>query len=400
MPNLNTQITPPRVPLTDERTGAVSREWYRWFYNIYNITGGALGITPVINGGTGLSTIPTNGQLLIGNGTGYTLNTLGTGTGISVTNGVGTITVANTGVLSFAGGATGLTPAAATTGAVALAGTLIAANGGTGFGSYAVGDLLYANTTTTLAKLPDVAIGNALISGGVGVAPAWGKIDLTTHVSGVLPIANGGTNGTATPTANGVAYGTGTAYAFTAAGTTGQVLTATTGSAPTWAAPATSGTVTSVSVVSANGLAGTVATATTTPAITLSTTVTGLLKGNGTAISAAVANTDYQGVAAPVTKTADFTVANGETWLINNKSGSTCTVTLPAAASWSGRQLVFKNMQAQTLVSASSNVVPIDSTSAGTAILLAVVGNWATMVSDGTNWVIMQAASNNNLLLE
>jgi hypothetical protein len=400
MPNLNTQITPPRVPLTDERTGAVSREWYRWFYNIYNITGGALGITPVTNGGTGLSTIPTNGQLLIGNGTGYTLNTLGTSAGISVTNGAGTITVANTGVLSFSGGATGLTPAAATTGAVTLAGTLIAANGGTGFGSYAVGDLLYANTTTTLAKLPDVAIGNALISGGVGVAPAWGKIGLTTHVSGVLPIANGGTNGTATPTANGVAYGTGTAYAFTAAGTTGQVLTATTGSAPTWAAPATSGTVTSVSVVSANGLAGTVATATTTPAITLSTTVTGLLKGNGTAISAAVANTDYQGVAAPVTKTADFTVADGETWLINNKSGSTCTVTLPAAASWVGRQLVFKNMQAQTLVSASSNVVPIDSTSAGTAILLAVVGNWATMVSDGTNWVIMQAASNNNLLLE
>lgn len=53
------------------------------------------------------------------------------------------------------------------------------------------------------------------------------------------------------------------------------------------------GTVTSVSVVTANGFAGTVATATTTPAITLTTTVTGLLKGNGTAISAATAGTDY-----------------------------------------------------------------------------------------------------------
>jgi hypothetical protein len=53
------------------------------------------------------------------------------------------------------------------------------------------------------------------------------------------------------------------------------------------------GTVTSVSVVSANGFAGTVANATTTPAITLSTTVTGLLKGNGTAISAAVLDVDY-----------------------------------------------------------------------------------------------------------
>lgn len=54
-----------------------------------------------------------------------------------------------------------------------------------------------------------------------------------------------------------------------------------------------SGTVTSVSVVSANGFAGTVANATTTPAITLTTTITGILKGNGTAISAASAGTDY-----------------------------------------------------------------------------------------------------------
>jgi hypothetical protein len=103
---------------------------------------------------------------------------------------------------------------------------------------------------------------------------------------------------------------------------------------------------------------------------------------------------------APVTKTADFTLSVNESWVINNKSGSTCTVTLPAAGSYTGRQVTFKNMQPQLLVSASSNVVPIDSTSAGTAILLNVVGNWATMVSDGTNWIIMQAAGNNNLLLE
>jgi len=53
------------------------------------------------------------------------------------------------------------------------------------------------------------------------------------------------------------------------------------------------GGVTSVSVVSANGFAGTVATSTTTPAITVSTSITGVLKGNGTAISAATAGTDY-----------------------------------------------------------------------------------------------------------
>ncbi len=65
-----------------------------------------------------------------------------------------------------------------------------------------------------------------------------------------------------------------------------------------------SGTVTSVSVVSANGFAGTVATSTTTPAITLSTTITGLLKGNGTAISAATAGTDYVIPSGSITGTA------------------------------------------------------------------------------------------------
>jgi hypothetical protein len=107
-----------------------------------------------------------------------------------------------------------------------------------------------------------------------------------------------------------------------------------------------------------------------------------------------------QSVSAPVTKTADFTVAAAELWLINNKSGSTCTVTLPTPSTNSGRVLYFQNYQAQTLVSASSNVVPQAGGAAGTAILLAVAGNWATMVSDGTNWVIMQAAANNCLLLE
>ena len=99
-------------------------------------------------------------------------------------------------------------------------GTITAAKGGTGQTSYAVGDLLYADTTTTLAKLADVATGNALISGGISTAPSWGKIGLTTHVSGTLPTANGGTNLTSF-TANGVIYAsstsalaTGTALTF------------------------------------------------------------------------------------------------------------------------------------------------------------------------------------------
>jgi hypothetical protein len=103
---------------------------------------------------------------------------------------------------------------------------------------------------------------------------------------------------------------------------------------------------------------------------------------------------------APVTKTANFVVADTEVWLINNKSGSTCTATLPAAASWSGRVLRFQNYQAQTLVSASSNVVPLAGGAAATSILLASTGDSATLVSDGTNWLMTQYIPNNILLLE
>ena len=70
-----------------------------------------------------------------------------------------------------------------------------ASDGGTGQVSYTIGDLLYASAATTLSRLADVAVGNVLLSGGVGVVPSWGKVGLTTHVSGILPVANGGTGG-------------------------------------------------------------------------------------------------------------------------------------------------------------------------------------------------------------
>ncbi len=90
----------------------------------------------------------------------------------------------------------------------------------------------------------------------------------------------------------------------------------------------------------------------------------------------------------PVTKTADITVGVSDNWIINNKAGSTATWTLPAV-SQIGREIMIQNYQAQTVVSASSNVVPLGGGAAGTAILSANVGRWCTLVSDGTNWVIM-----------
>lgn len=166
-----------------------------------------------------------------------------------------------------------------------ISGTLAAGNGGTGQSTYAVGDILYANTTSSLAKLADVATGNVLISGGVGVAPSWGKVGLTTHVSGTLPVGSGGTGAT---TLTGILIGNGTSAITAISSVTAlQVLRVNAGGNGYEFATVSfgGGSVTDVSVTTANGFAGTVATSSTTPAITLTTTQTGVLVGDGTAMT-------------------------------------------------------------------------------------------------------------------
>lgn len=206
-----------------------------------SLTTQVTGILPVANGGTGQGAI---GSLSKADDTNVTLTLGGTPTN-ALLNGV-SITAGWTGSLAVGRGGTGITTyavgdipyaSASTTlsklagvatgnalisGGVTTApswgkigltthvsGTLAAANGGTGAASYTVGDILYASGTTALSALADVATGNALISGGVGVAPAWGKIALTTHVSGTLPAANGGT-GAASYAVGDILYASGT----------------------------------------------------------------------------------------------------------------------------------------------------------------------------------------------
>ena len=195
-----TQIPAPRVAFTED--GQITTQWFRWLNNVYTITGSGLGITPVINGGTGLGTIPTNGQLLIGNGTGYALHTLTAGTGITVTNGAGTITVASSGITSFSAGTTGFTPSSPTSGAVVLAGTLVIANGGTGATSAAAARAnLGAGTVTSVGGTGTVngitLTGTVTTAGNLTLGGTLSGVSLTTQVTGVLPIANGGT-GTST----------------------------------------------------------------------------------------------------------------------------------------------------------------------------------------------------------
>ena len=153
----------------------------------------------------------------------------------------------------ISGSYTGITGVGTLTAGTWNATAIGAAYGGTGLTSYTIGDIIYASGTTTLAALPDVATGNVLLSGGVGVAPAWGKVDLTAAVSNTLPIANGGTNATATPTAGAVAYGTGSAYAFSSVGSMNDVLLSGGSSNPIWSSQA------SLSVGTATNLAGGIA---------------------------------------------------------------------------------------------------------------------------------------------
>ena len=137
-----------------------------------------------------------------------------------------------------------------------------------------------------------------------------------------------------------------------------------------------SGTVTTASVVSANGFAGTVATATTTPAITISTSITGVLKGNGTAISAATAGTDYVAPAGALGTPSSGTLTNCTFPTLNqNTSGTAAGLSATLAVSSGGTSLT-------TLT--ANNVILGNGTSAPTFVAPGTSGNLLT--SNGTTW--------------
>lgn len=290
------------------------------------LTSGVTGTLPVVNGGTGvgtntgsgnnvLSTSPTLVTPLLGTpASGVLTNCTGLPNGglVSSTVTIGSTTVALGGTIAAVSGLTLIAPILGTASATAL---VLTGTAGIGYQDFpaqsaapatpAAGiERRFADASSRLAWIrsdgfvrtidasavtasrvwtfPD-ASGTFIYGGGPLGTPASGVatnltgLPLTTGVTGILGITNGG-SGTATP-----AIVAGTNITVTGSWPN-QTVNATAGGA---------GTVTSVSVVSLNGFAGTVATATTTPAITLTTTITGLLKGNATAISAAAAGTDY-----------------------------------------------------------------------------------------------------------
>ena len=168
--------------------------------------------------------------------------------------------------------ATGTWPISITGNAANISGIVGTVNGGTGYASYAIGDLLYASAPTVLSKLPIGSSDRILRS--TGSVPSWGQVELnTTVVTGTLPTTRGGT-GLAAP------FGTlGALYANTSTTITNGILPASYGG-------------------------------------TGAATLTGYVKGNGTSAMTAVAsipNTDVSGLGTLSTQNANVVTITGGT---------------------------------------------------------------------------------------
>jgi len=116
-------------------------------------------------------------------------------------------------------------------------------------------------------------------------------------------------------------------------------------------------------------------------ATTASPTLTGAVTVNGTLVYS---------VPGPVTITGAYTISASDRYIICNGTAS-ITLTLPDPATSAGRVLGIKTIKAFTVISSASNVKPLTTNTAGTAILAASLGKWCTLVSDGASWVILEA---------
>ena len=398
-----------------------------------NISGNAANVTGTVaiaNGGTGSGSAPTQyGVVYASSTTVLASTTAGSSGQVLTSNATSAPTfqspfVSSIGAFGSSPNANGLSvaagvltlqpasntqPGAMSTGTQSILGSktflspMTASNGITTFGNITLSNavnysIFSMNGTATLPVYTFTAsTGTGIYSPAAnqlgftsnGVAAGYFDASQNLNLTHALSIANGGTGQTTASaaftalspltTSGDLIYENATpAPARLAIGSTGQILTVVAG-LPAWASPATSGTVTSVSVVSANGLAGTVATATTTPAITLSTTVTGILYGNGTSIAAAVAgnfptlNQNTTGTAANVTATSNSTLT---TLSALSLLGSQVTGNISGNASGFTGSLSgdVTGTQGATVLSATTNGTLTSLTALTSASNLATVG--------------------------
>jgi hypothetical protein len=136
-----------------------------------------------------------------------------------------------------------------------------------------------------------------------------------------------------------------------------------------------SGTVTNVSVVSARGFTGSVSNPTTTPAITLGTSVTGLLQGNGVSISAAIAGTDY----APATSGTSILYGNGSGGFSNVTIGTNLTFTSGTLNATSGGGMVYPSAGIPNSTGSAWGT-SYSTTGSGTVVALATSPSFTTPI--------------------
>lgn len=516
MPNI-TNIPPQRVPFIDERTGLISREWYRFLLNLFQITGsgtsdtsvvdlqigpppindvlGELGITydqaqlasmmaqyeqsarDVINQIETAPAIPQFGTIAAYNLDGTPIAggvSYGTGSALAVTP-VGTTgqiltsaaaaaptwtTLSSVSVTSFSAGTTGLTPAAATTGAVTLAGTLAVANGGTGVTTSTGTGSVVLSTSPTLVTPTLGAASATSVAYNLGAAATPSVTftgDLNTGVfsptADTVAISTGGTERLRVSSAGNVGIATtnpiyplsiGDVTAPTglpalnvfvstdaAAGhliTVRKCSSSAAGNSPnisqlrargTAAAPLVvqsgdaigaqtfygydGATYRFVSVINAyvDGVPGLSdmpgrLVFFTTPDGSATTVERVRIDNQGNFGIGTAANLSRLSVAGPIALQSPSTV-NAATYTVAITDSSlrftttNNTLTLPAAASFPGRILYLNTITANSVTSAISDVIPLGSNTAGTAILAATAGKFSMLQSDGTNWITMMS---------
>lgn len=364
------------LPVSSGGTGVATTAYCSLITNVN-------GVLPIANGGTGQATANAALNALLpvqATYSGLFLSTDGTNTTWAPASGGGGGSVSS---VNASGGTTGMTFTGGpilSVGTLTMGGTLAVASGGTGAVNHSVNGLLTGNGTSAVTTIAPGTNGQVLTSNGTNwyaaaftagdmIGPASstnlaiptysgtsGKLLLNNSgatisagtitaisfsgdgasltglaagniSSGTLPIARGGTNTTVTPTNGGAAYGNGSSYAFTAQGTSGQVLTSNGAAAPTWQTPtASGGTVTSVAA--GNGM--TFTTITGSGSVTMGTPTT-LTSATTNAVSAGTHAHAVTGIPTTYTWTAG-TTAGPTGALTGSGSSSVSYAAIPSAS--------------------------------------------------------------------
>jgi len=379
------------------------------------------------------------------NGTGFVK-----ASGTTITYDNSTYLTSSTGVTTFSAGTTGFTPSSATSGAVTLAGTLAIANGGTGatsasaartalgatvrgantftltdigaisflrynadntvsqraadgmrsdLGGTTIGQSMFTLTNPSAITFPRFnadntvsALDAASFRTAIGAGTGNGN-GTVTSVTGSLPISSSGgttpniTIANASTTASGVVTTSTQSMAgnktFTGDLATSGAFSATGFSTLTGGASigtmATTSSLTHILGVNSSNAIGEIALG------------SGLSLSSGTlSATASGAVNVYLAINGPgITLSSSF--GEYSHWYVNINQSSTVSITLPSASGNTNKTLVIKNSGAGAVNSNSTNIEPLNSTSLTTAILPSGGGKFATLVSNGTNWIIMQA---------